>query len=471
MDPTALGTLGAPPLGTIAPDGVVDLADDGGTLRWWVVAEDRTHVTEREASARHRRVDDAPVVEIAVKVPGGDVVGRTYGIVGADAGAALAVEIANRTAVPVAVALVVGPGAMSVRDGALLVDGRPSLRSSRRPARVLVADDVEELVGRVGMDDDGEAPTSGAWGAAVVPLPHSQAVSVVIADRDPGSVPSAEQVASGWTRQVDRGTRLELGDDRRAASWARDRCDLLVGGIGEGSVDAAAERLAAFLRLGWWTEASEATEVVLRAQRAGGQVVGDDPTGVTIAALEGLSGWTRAGVPAESLDQLAEPVARAARWLSRRGWRGVDAGRRPRARRAVRNAWPLLSLLGQPDAAAALRSVEGSGAEGPGSAGADPASRLVGLVDSLATETDDGLELFGAFDESDAGRGLEVFDLPTRWGLLSIALRWHGPRPAVLWEIDPWDHQHPFGDPVLRAPRLDGSWTGHDSRGDALLRV
>src|SRR3954451_8600338 len=138
MDPTVLGTLGAPPLGTIAADGVVDLAD-GTTVRWWVVAEDRTHVTEREASARHRRLDDAPVVEVAVKVPGGDVVGRAFGVVDANAGAALAVEVANRTAVPVAVAFVVGPGAVSVGDGELLVDGRPSLHSTRRPARVLVA--------------------------------------------------------------------------------------------------------------------------------------------------------------------------------------------------------------------------------------------------------------------------------------------------------------------------------------------
>ena len=123
-------------------------------------------------------------------------------------------------------------------------------------------------------------------------------------------------------------------------------------------------------------------------QRASGQVSADDPVGVTIGVLEGLSGWTRAGVPAESLGELAEPVARAARWLSRRGWRGVDAERRPRARRAVRDAWPLMTLLGQLDAAAALRSTDGPSTDG--SAASDPASRLVAIVDSMATETDDG---------------------------------------------------------------------------------
>jgi hypothetical protein len=471
MDGTVLGTLGAPPVGTIGADGVVVLADGARTVRWWVVAEDRTHLTEREASARHRRVEDAPVVEVAVKVPGGDVIGRSFGMVGPDSGAALALEVANRTAVPVAVAFVVGPGAMSLGDGELMVDGRQFLHSTRRPARVLVADDIDELAARVGTDDDGAAPTSGAWGAVVVPLPHTQVVAAVVAERDPGSVPSADQVASGWSRQVDRGTRLELGDDRRAGSWERDRRDLLVGRAGGSPVVAAAGRLSAFLRLGWWAEASEATEAVLGVQRASGQVVSDDVVAATIAALEGLSGWARAGVPADALEQFAEPVARAARWLSRRGWRGVDVDRRPRARRAVHDAWPLMSLLGQDDAADALRAVDPAGVDDTGDESRDPASRLVALVDSIATETDDGIDLFLGLEETDAGHPLEAFDIPTRWGLLSVAVRWHGARPAVLWEIDRWDDGRPFIAPVLRAPRLDPSWTGHDERGDALLGV
>src|SRR3954470_12974731 len=32
------------------------------------------------------------------------------------------------------------------------------------------------------------------------------------------------------------------------------------------------------------------------------------------------------------------------------------------------------------------------------------------------------------------GRGLEVHDAPTHFGRLSYAVRWHGERPALLWE-------------------------------------
>jgi hypothetical protein len=134
-----------------------------------------------------------------------------------------------------------------------------------------------------------------------------------------------------------------------------------------------------------------------------------------------------------------------------------------------------MMLLGQTDAADALRAVERTSGDDlthePGTAGDDPASRLVALIDSVATETDDGIDLFVGFEEGDTGRPLEAFELPTRWGLLSVALRWHGQRPAILWEIDAWDDQRPFGLPVFRAPRLDGEWTGSEQRGDALLRV
>ena len=66
------------------------------------------------------------------------------------------------------------------------------------------------------------------------------------------------------------------------------------------------------------------------------------------------------------------------------------------------------------------------------------------------------------------GLGWEVHDAPTRWGRLSYAVRWHGGRPALLWE-----RGEPLpglaGDPVLTAPGLDPSWSTGESRGEALL--
>ena len=65
-----------------------------------------------------------------------------------------------------------------------------------------------------------------------------------------------------------------------------------------------------------------------------------------------------------------------------------------------------------------------------------------------------------------SGRPLEVRDAPTAIGRLSYAVRWHGDRPALLWELDP----HPdVGAFELTAPGLDRSWRTTDPSGEALL--
>jgi len=63
------------------------------------------------------------------------------------------------------------------------------------------------------------------------------------------------------------------------------------------------------------------------------------------------------------------------------------------------------------------------------------------------------------------GENIAAHDVPTRFGRLSFAVRWHGTRPAVLWELDERD-----GAPVtLRAPHLDPGWSTTQPTGEALL--
>lgn len=63
------------------------------------------------------------------------------------------------------------------------------------------------------------------------------------------------------------------------------------------------------------------------------------------------------------------------------------------------------------------------------------------------------------------GHPLECRDLPSSTGsTVSFALRWHGERPAVLWE------QH--GPAVtLRAPSLDPEWSSDEIAGEALWQA
>jgi hypothetical protein len=65
------------------------------------------------------------------------------------------------------------------------------------------------------------------------------------------------------------------------------------------------------------------------------------------------------------------------------------------------------------------------------------------------------------FDPAWLGRHLAVHDVPVRRGLVSFALRWHGARPALLWDVPPGS--------LVRAPVLDSGWSSRDAAGEALL--
>src|SRR5204863_6520676 len=74
----------------------------GGSIDWYVAADDRWHVPADEPSVRQSRVEGTPVVETRVRVPGGDVVQRVHSV--ADAGGFTVIEVVNDSALPVAVA-------------------------------------------------------------------------------------------------------------------------------------------------------------------------------------------------------------------------------------------------------------------------------------------------------------------------------------------------------------------------------
>ncbi len=104
----------------------------------------------------------------------------------------------------------------------------------------------------------------------------------------------------------------------------------------------------------------------------------------------------------------------------------------------------------------------------PSTGGHDPAVavRLCLLVrDLLVRQTGDGLALCPLLPPAWVGQGLEVHDAPTPAGTLSFAVRWHGLRPALLWEL----HRRGPGPVRLRAPGLDPQWSTVEAAGDALL--
>jgi hypothetical protein len=92
----------------------------------------------------------------------------------------------------------------------------------------------------------------------------------------------------------------------------------------------------------------------------------------------------------------------------------------------------------------------------------DPALLLLGLRGLLVFDgAGDEVTLLAELPPAWLGQGIEVHAAPTRYGPVSYAVRWHGERPALLWDAPPGVR--------LTAPGLDPTWSSDEPAGDTLL--
>lgn len=251
----------------------------------------------------------------------------------------------------------------------------------------------------------------------VLPIGHRSQVAAALdhTGGGPGPLPpgiaGADAVARGWVAVAQRASRLVLPDESLVEAVVAARCDVLLRGV----ADAYADPVAYLLDLGELGRMGELT-----------------------------AGDLDAAVP-----DIAAIVERIAR---RSGW-GVDAALAASAR--------LLASAGE------RRAVE------------DVGRIIAARPSSTVPPSAEGTRAVAAIERG-LVRGTELFPdgVPAQWrgvdleahGLaagprttVSYAVRWHGARPAVLWQVD--------GDPVvLTAPRVDPSWRSAEPSGEALWR-
>ena len=371
---TRIGILGSPHRAAVDERGTV-LVDGRPPVEWWIGAEDRWHLApvERRGRVRQWLVDDMPVVATALRVPGGEVVHRAFGVRvgGRDV---VAIEVENTSPVPVGLALV----------------GDVTL--AREPAKVDHTPDGRRI--------------------SIVPVTHNTTTHAIVAIdggevAPPSVVPTAAQVASGWRRQVARGLQVVLPDEALQHAVDAGRAQLLL--------TATVADARALLQQGFTVEAEQLLiDAVLAAERTRGTLDVDELVG--LATL-----WRVA-----RNDKLADATAPLVRATLRRADRLPTARPRP------------------PTAPDRLRAL---------------------LVDDAR---DRCLALLPLVPSGWLGQGLEVHDAPTAAGTLSFALRWHGARPALLWDLQPHDGDHDRGI-TMTAPGLDPTWSNTERRGEALL--
>jgi hypothetical protein len=361
-DWVVLGTLAHPQRAVVDASGLVTPWEGAWSLDWWVAAEDRWYLPARETAVRQRLVDGSPVVETSMRVHGGDVVHRVWAITGDDGDPWLIVEVENRTAAAVAVAVAIRPwgptgparvASVGLDERWLTVDDQPVVALPRAPWRAYgsTAGDIP-LVAEVLAGGDSSLESShvcsagAAEAAAVVPLPHTLAVRFFVPMTVPSApgptgrrrrvpppevptgAPAAEQVAAGWAVQAGRGPSVSLPDPVFDPVVAAARRHLLLVPAGEDvlswpttEVDypAMASVLAALDAWGYADEAGDVLSSWEERQALDGRFLGDDrrrdAAGAALVALGThwrLTGDTR--LP----EALLGPVAKAAHWIDRR---------------------------------------------------------------------------------------------------------------------------------------------------------
>ena len=234
-----LATTSSGPLALVDPAGSLHPIGSSWSLDWAIGAEDRWHRPALEPTVRQRLVSQAPVVETACKVPGGDAIARVYAVAtGGVDGDAVVFEIENESPVPFVAVLMVRPthplGVGSVASiryehPHVFVDERPTVLFDKRAARWSTADAphdalIEATEGRA--RDDTFVTVRSASGLAtasfLVPVPHRATVRALLFPQvarrarpvSPTTVPSAGQVARGWEAHTARAARIELPDRR-----------------------------------------------------------------------------------------------------------------------------------------------------------------------------------------------------------------------------------------------------------------
>ena len=409
----------------------VHLLDRPVRVGWWLGADDRWYDPSPERAVRQTRPGPAPVLETRLRVAGGDILATTWAAIGD--GPAVVVELANETPVPVAVAITVDGDIrnLAVEGRRLVADGVVACAADRDAGRFALVDgsaDLWSVVTGGGAVEAVPEPVSSrngdAAGALIVPLLHRQSLRFVVQGGDPSLFPGPDRIAAGWATRLEQATRVELPDEALSASVSTGLIDLL---LAQPTPDVAVQLAA-------WGLLRDAVDRIAAHHR-------DDP-----------AGWLRAAATCWDLHRRPEPFAGLP--LEALVAAGTAAASEPGA---VGRLAGLFAARGDARASADAEALSGPVV--------DPDGPMWDLARRLAAPQGDGLALLGEVPSSWYGQPVEVHGLPTTHGTLSYGVRWHGERPALLWELEPHD------DAPLRltVPGLDPDFSSIQPTGEALL--
>ena len=381
--------------------GAIRIDEQNEPLDWYVAADDRWHNPAQEPSVRQTRRAGVPVVETRLRIPSGDAVQRVYAV--ADHGGLLAIEISNESTLPIAVAFT-----------------RSDILSSRQPSPL----------GPQGID----LPK----GSVVFPVAHGSTLRVaLVSPRATGGtvnleqLPSSEQLQRGWLNSVERAGYALVADKSLSPLINRLRSDALV--------------LSGNHESEWGTD-----------------LVGADATD-DVAFLLTLHELVRMG---EKVNHHLERVVDIVEALLRKNKKSAEI--EWDVERALFAARCILWALGEHRAAGDVLASQQRLAPASALPNAAPKNiRVIAWLDEQLVSP-----------RREGGAAVLRFGVPRMWlgvnmechrvvaspeHTVSYGMRWHGEKPALLWETS-----GPFG-LRLDAGATDSAWHSGEASGDALM--
>lgn len=437
----AVGNLDGGALATVDPRGLVTFDDGSWSLDWWIGGDDRWHIPSREPAVRQTLVDDAPVVETTMRVPGGSVVQRVWAFHDPEAGEVVAIEFDNEGTLPVALALTVRPygpdgagrvGAATVTPDRIEINGSVAVWLTKPAHRVAVSTwaegDVAEAVFAGAAVNEQEAETACPEGFAtatvIYPLTHKTQLRFfvpMVGTHAPSldAVPPADAVARGWAAHRASGIRVELPDPDLDAALAAAQGQLLLAASGRqlaGSVSAAdtAAVVGALDRLGLHDAARPVVATLPQGQGPGGRLGGDDPhpTATSAAVVAAARHWIMARNDS-LVTELAAPIAAGAHYQPR----SFPFTRRTAPPTLLELGWRLRAAL---DASPAL-----IGGQQP-----EAAEAVVALANGIRADLDQALAAVGR----PSGVSVELLEL--------VALSLLDPEHELVTTVLDWVRAH-----------------------------
>lgn len=395
------GVLGTTWRARVTPWGDVHPSGHRSAVRWFVAADDRWHRPADEVSVRQSDVDGTPIFETRLRVPSGDVVQRVWSTLAGSDHPVTVVEFVNESPLPVAVA---------VTGDRVLTERRTA--PSETPGL-----------------DIGEP-------ARVLPIGHRATVRVVVSDAGDAAWTNTdhEAVRRGWTSLADRAGRFVVpgvvAGRPTAVTVVHERCQLALDP--EGSSDPIDRLIEIDQRRRTNVEAPDDVEVAELAGRVlefGRRLVAGRDADVDAVRIA----LTVAERSLASDRRAREDLLTAAARL--RGREVSD----------LASVWPDAAAYDADHGPRAVAALEDRLAR-PG-----PGGRIVLLP--------------AGFPVDWRGQSLDVHGLAVgAEHRVSFAVRWHGERPAVLWEVD-----GPSG--AIVASGVDRDWSSAAASGEALWSV